>query len=61
MRKGSRLLSEIGWQLRDVEVDDWDGLTSLYGPLWDAAGRLDGHQAWVRAFADLAAKASSAT
>ena len=59
MRKRNRLLSEIGWQLLDMPASpDWDGLTSLYGPLWEAAGRPDGHRPWVSAFANLASPAS---
>jgi hypothetical protein len=38
------------WRLRDIELDGWDGLVSLYRPLWDAAGQLDAdhHQGWMR-------------
>jgi hypothetical protein len=52
VRKSDLTLEQLGWTLRPVEADSgWDGLTSLYPALWEAAGRPQSqlHGAWMRA------------
>jgi 5-methylcytosine-specific restriction endonuclease McrA len=38
-RKGDLTLDEIGWSLVEPADPTWLGLTDLYIPLWEAAGR----------------------
>jgi 5-methylcytosine-specific restriction endonuclease McrA len=51
-RKGDLLLEEIGWSLVDPRDKRWKGLTELFRPLWEAAGRpslSEDESAWMRA------------
>jgi hypothetical protein len=51
-RKGDLHLAELGWSLVEPRDARWQGLTELFRPLWEAAGRVplseDDH-AWMRA------------
>lgn len=38
-RKGDLRLEDIGWSLVDPADPTWKGLTDLYHPLWEAAGK----------------------
>ena len=52
VRKADLTLEQLGWQLREVDAGSrWDGLTSRYAGLWEAAGRPRPtfHRAWIRA------------
>jgi 5-methylcytosine-specific restriction endonuclease McrA len=40
-RKGDLRLDEIGWSLVEPANKAWKGLTELFFPLWEAAGRPD--------------------
>lgn len=40
-RKGDLWLDEIGWSLVEPADKAWKGLTELFFPLWEAAGRPD--------------------
>jgi HNH endonuclease len=48
--KADLTLHQLGWELRPVASDEWDGLTRFYFQLWRAAGspRPDYHGAWMR-------------
>ena len=51
-RKGDLDLEEIGWSLAEPRDKDWSGLTELFLPLWEAAGRpllSEDESAWMRA------------
>ncbi len=45
-------LDEIGWSLKSVASDDWDGLLGYYQPLWERLDRPNPklHAGWLRAF-----------
>jgi len=50
-RKGDLRLSEIGWSLVEPADKTWNGLTELFYPLWEAAGRPqlgEDERAWLR-------------
>lgn len=51
-RKGDLRLTELGWSLIEPRDKHWQGLTELYRPLWEAAGRpllSETDRAWMRA------------
>ena len=51
-RKGDLELDELGWTLVEPRDKEWKGLTELFPPLWDAAGRPslgEDETAWMRA------------
>jgi hypothetical protein len=51
MRKSDLTLEQLGWQEVAVAESDWDGLTGIYAPLWNHAGRPKPayHMRWMRA------------
>ena len=53
--KGDLSLEQLGWELRPIAAEsDWDGLTKVYRPLWELAGRPTAadHRRWVRLYSD---------
>ena len=50
--KGDLRLEQLGWSVRPIVDDDWDGLTRFYKPLWEKAGepKTSGHRLWVRLY-----------
>jgi hypothetical protein len=52
VRKSDLTLEQLGWDLIEANANSsWDGLTTLYPPLWAAAGRPQPqlHMSWMRA------------
>jgi 5-methylcytosine-specific restriction endonuclease McrA len=51
-QKSDWTLEELGWDLRTTRDLAWDGLVSLYRPLWEAAERpgAGNQQGWLHAF-----------
>ncbi len=50
-QKGNRPVESLGWRPHRTSAE-WDGLTELYRPLWEALGRPAGvHRRWLAAFA----------
>lgn len=49
--KAELTLEQLGWTVRPIVRSEWDGLTSLYGALWERTGRpaADYHVAWMAA------------
>jgi hypothetical protein len=53
-RKGDLDLAELGWKLVEPQDPTWAGLTELFRPLWEAAGRPalgEDEMSWMRAVA----------
>lgn len=52
-RKADFTLEQLGWRLRPLSDDDWDGLTRYYPALWRLAGqpKPDYHRSWMKALA----------
>jgi hypothetical protein len=52
--KADLSLEQIGWRVRPISSDDWDGLISLYPGLWRTAGQPKPalHKSWINAFRD---------
>lgn len=51
-RKGDLELDELGWALVEPRDKEWKGLTELFRPLWEGAGRpslSEDESAWMRA------------
>jgi hypothetical protein len=51
-RKGDLRLDELGWSLTEQSDPSRQGLTELFRPLWNAAGRpplSEDEYAWMRA------------
>jgi 5-methylcytosine-specific restriction endonuclease McrA len=51
-RKGDLRLDELDWPLIDPANPTWQGLTEVFRPLWNAAGRpplSEDEHAWMRA------------
>jgi hypothetical protein len=50
-RKADFTLVQLGWMERPVSDPGWDGLSSMYAALWEAAGRPNPthHVRWMRA------------
>lgn len=51
-RKGDLRLAELGWSLVEPHDVHWRGLTELFRPLWEAAGRpqlSEDERTWMRA------------
>ncbi len=51
-RKGDLTLDELGWDLLDPAEPAWRGLTELFEPAWEAAGRprlTSDEMTWMRA------------
>lgn len=51
-RKGDLDLHELGWALVEPRDKEWKGLTELFRPLWETAGRpslSEDEMAWMRA------------
>ena len=53
-RKGRHSVEQIGWTLRSSAGirTEWDGLTAIYRPIWERAGRIseDYHRPWLKMF-----------
>ena len=50
-RKGDLRIDQIGWSLTEPHNKDWKGLTELFHPLWEAAGRpplSEDDSGWMR-------------
>jgi hypothetical protein len=49
--KADFTLAQLGWELRPIVDDGWDGLASFYLPLWERAGRPNPpfHRSWMSA------------
>lgn len=52
LKSDHSLSALVDWQLRDPADVRWDGLLSLYRPLWERAGKpaAKWHETWLRAF-----------
>jgi len=50
-RKGDLPLARLGWRLRPIAGDGWDGLTGRYATLFRVAGEPKAayHRAWMTA------------
>jgi 5-methylcytosine-specific restriction endonuclease McrA len=51
-RKGDLRLDELGWSLVEPSIPNWQGLTELFRPLWEAVGRpplSEDEHGWMRA------------
>jgi 5-methylcytosine-specific restriction endonuclease McrA len=61
-RKWDLTLAEVGMKDMPTSTSPWDGLTSLYRPLWEAAGCPDEryHRAWMRTYEAVGDEAVSA-
>jgi len=49
--KGTAAIADIGWRLKSVPPDNWNGLTARYRCVWEAAGRPTFGRAWLNAIA----------